>query len=341
MAETPQEQGELSLATLPKYLSDETSAWELLERLRWPTGGPVCPHCGVQDPQHYFIASRSGERRTAKGNVTYRRIWRCRSCRKQFSVLVGTIFESSKVPVHKWLLAMWLFSSAKNGVSALELQRHLGIAYQTAWFMGHRLREAAKREPLAGMLRGTIVADETWVGGEPKNRHAAKNAELKPRRMAPGELRVNQKTDKTPVLALVNPETGEVRSHVVADVTGHTLRKVISEQVDMAGSVLHTDEGGWYEQLGREFLEHNTVNHSAGEYVRGRVSTNRAEGYFAQLKRSIDGTHHNVSREHLPRYLAEFDFRYSTCKMTDAQRVQVLVDRTAGKRLTYRPLRGR
>jgi len=135
---------ELNLATLPKYLSDEASAWELLERLRWPDGEPVCPHCGTKDAKHYFISAKSGERMTAKGKVTYRRLWRCRdkACRKQFSVTVGTIFESSKLPASKWLLAMWLMGAGKNSISALELQRHLGISYQTAWFLGHRLREA-------------------------------------------------------------------------------------------------------------------------------------------------------------------------------------------------------
>lgn len=136
----------------------------------------MCPHCGVIDAAHYFIASRSGERKTRTGATTYRRLWRCRACRKQFSVLVGTIFESSKIPVSKWLLAMWLFNAGKNGVSALELQRHLGIAYQSAWFMAHRLREAMTREPLASLVTGTVVADETWVGGAPKNRTANRRA---------------------------------------------------------------------------------------------------------------------------------------------------------------------
>ena len=163
----------LNLATLPKYLSNEASAWELLERLRWPDGQPVCPHCGTKDSRHYFIAAKSGERKTKAGYVTYRRLWRCRdkACRKQFSVMVGTIFESSKIPASKWLLAMWLMRAGKNSISALELQRHLGISYQTAWFLCHRLREAMQREPVFSLLSGTVVADETFVGGAPKNRH--------------------------------------------------------------------------------------------------------------------------------------------------------------------------
>lgn len=149
------------------------------------------------------------------------------------------------------------------------------------------------------------------------------------------------KTDKTTVFSLVSPTSGEVRSRVVPNVRGHTLRKAIAEQVDVSGSVLHTDAAMHYRQLGQEFSRHEWVDHSAGEYVRGKVSTNRAEGYFAQLKRSIDGTHHHVSKEHLPRYLAEFDFRYSTCKLNDGDRLQRMIDQTPGRRLSYRPLTSR
>lgn len=136
-----------------------------MERLRWPEGRIVCPHCGVVDEKHYFIAARSGQRKTRTGAATYRRLWRCRHCRKQFSVLVGTIFESSKIPVSKWLVAMWLFGAGSNGTSARELERHLGIAYQSAWSMTHRLREAMTRKPLSTLFTGTNVSDESPVGG--------------------------------------------------------------------------------------------------------------------------------------------------------------------------------
>lgn len=320
----------LNLATLPKYLSDEASAWDLLERLRWPNGEVVCPHCGIIDPKHYFIAARSGERTTKNGTTTYRRLWKCRDCKKQFSVLVGTIFESSKVPVSKWLLAMWMFNAGKNGVSALELQRQLGIAYQTAWFMAHRLREAATREPLSTLLTGTIVADETWVGGAPKNRHANR--------------RIGSKqglTDKTPVVALVHKETGTVRTRVVANVNGENLRKVLEATCVPAETHLHTDSSNVYTKVGPEFASHGAVNHSIGEYVRDGISTNEAESFFAQFKRSLDGTHHNVSREHLHRYASEFEFRWNTRKLSDSERVQAMVDASVGKRLVYRPLTGR
>jgi transposase-like protein len=140
---------------------------------------------------------------------------------------------------------------------------------------------------------------------------------------------------KTPVLSLVNRNTGEVRSRVIPDVTAATLRKAIAEQVDMAGSRLMTDGGMQYRQFAADFQSHEWVNHLEGEYVRGDVTTNPAEGYFSQLKRSIDGTHHHVSSEHLGRYLAEFDFRYSTRKLSDTARMEQLVSQTTGRRLTY------
>jgi len=147
---------------------------------------------------------------------------------------------------------------------------------------------------------------------------------------------IKGKTAKTPVLSLVNVNTGEVRSQVVANVTGDVLRKVMAENVDMAGSYLMTDEGSQYRHLGHEFASHETVNHSEGEYARGGVSINRAENYFSQLKRSLNGTHHHVSKTHLDRYLAEFDFRYTTHKASDAERMAKLVDRVGGRRLSYK-----
>ncbi len=318
---------DLTLSKLPKYLVNEALAWELLERLRWPNGEVVCPHCGVVSKDHYFIKSRSGERTTAKGTVTFRRLWRCRDCKQQFSVLVGTIFESSKVPVSKWLLALWLMAAGKNGVSALELQRHLNVAYQTAWHMSHRLREAMAREPLHALWTGTVIADETYVGGEPKNRHA------KDRGMSR-----KGKTDKIPVVALVNKETGQARVKVIPNVNGKNLRNMLNETCNPKESHLVTDAAPVYTPLGKSYISHETVNHSAGEYVRDGITTNDAESFFAQFKRSLDGTHHNVSPEHLQRYASEFEFRWNTSKMSDGERVQCLINSVVGKRLPYRPL---
>jgi transposase-like protein len=218
-------------------------------------------------------------------------------------------------------------SSAKNGISAREVERLIGVTPETAWFMLHRLREAMKREPLAGLLSGVVVSDETWIGGDPKNRHGHK----------PGGTK--GQTSKTPVVALVDTRTGEVRSTVVPRVNGDNLRRVIERNVDMDATVLHTDSALAYKHIGPTMAGHEKVDHYSGEYVnRNGATTNHAEGYFSQLKRSIDGTHHHVSVEHLPRYLAQFDFLYSTRRLDDSVRLQRMVDQAEGRRLTYRPL---
>jgi transposase-like protein len=320
---------ELNLSTLAKHFSDEGAAWELVEKMRWPDG-PICPHCGETD-RAYFLKPRNGSRTTSTGAVSYRRLWKCAACRKKFSVLVGTIFERSQVPLSKWLLALYMMSAFKNGVAANELRRTIGVTQPTAWFMLHRLREAMRVSSFETM-RGTIVADETWIGGNPSRMNH------KTRERWEKSQRGSSNTAKTPVLSLINAATGEVRSKIVADIAGPTLRKAIAQQVDIAGSVLWTDEGRGYRHFGKEFVAHNTVNHSQDEYVdyTTGASTNKAENFFAQLARSLDGTFHHVSKEHLPRYLDEFDFRFTARKMSDTARMQRIIDQAEGRRLTYR-----
>ncbi len=316
-----------------------------MERIRW-ADCPVCPHC--HSDRVYFLKPRNGERKTRTGKVSYRRLWKCGACKKQFSVLVGTVFEDSRVPLSKWLLAVYMMCSNKNGVAAYELHRTLGVTQKTAWFMTHRIREAMKADPLADMLSGTVVADETFIGGKEHNRKKADRfprvtAATTPERIVPGQrekTRPDPHRNKTVVLSLINQETGEARSRVIPDVTGATLRKAIAAQVDMASTELHTDDNYGYRVLRPELAGHKTVNHSDDEYVRyesdGMVTTNQAENFFSQLKRSIDGTHHHVNTEHLPRYLAEFDFRYSTREMSDTARMVTAIQRSEGRRLTYR-----
>lgn len=302
-----------NLSTLAKHFSDEAEAWKLLERARWPNGS-VCPHCGVVD-RAYYLEPQSGERKTRTGKTTYRRVWKCGECRKQFSVLVGTIFEDSRIPVSKWLLAVHMLCAAKNGVSAHELHRTLGVTYKTAWFTAHRIRYAMARPPLVDKLNGEVEADETYIGGKAKGKRGRGAA------------------NKTPVLTLVE-RNGEARSQAMVAVTGENVKRVLREHVDLK-SILFTDEFGVYKVPGKEFAAHETVEHGKGEYSRGKAHTNSAEGYFSQLKRSIDGTHHHVSERHLNRYLAEFDYRYSTRKLKDGERTELAIQRTTGKRLRY------
>lgn len=315
----------VNLASLSREIVTEADAYLYLESLRW-RGEPQCAHCDGTDV--YFIEPANGvSRKSAGGTMSERRVWKCRPCRKQFSVLTGTIMHATKISVRTWVLVLFQMCSSKNGVSAREVGRMYGLCERTAWHMLHRIRSAMSGgERLVSTMRGTIVADETYYGGDPKNRHASD-----PRLTTPG-----RGTDKMPVLSLVNVTTGEARSKVVPNVRAHTLRKFMAENVDMAASTLWTDMHRPYQQIGMEFASHTAVDHEAGQYVDARgAGTNAAEGYFAQFKRSVDGTHHHVSVEHLQRYVDEFDFRYTTCHASDYARMRILGKQLEG-RLGYK-----
>jgi transposase-like protein len=262
-------------------IENEADAYRYMEGLRWPDG-PVCPHCG-NDEKHWFLTPKSADgetRKTRTGSLSARRVWRCAECKRQFSVLTGTVFHGSKVPLKTWLMVTFEMCANKNGIAAAEIQRKYKVGNKTAWFMAHRLREGMKAGAPETM-RGTIGADETFIGRSASRMNKKTRERLEQRRNAPGGLKTGEA--KTPVLSLINAETGEVRSAVVADVDGSNLRKVMSEQIDMGGSTLWTDEGSWYEQLGAEFIAHNTVNHSADDYVSTLTgaSTNQAESFFS------------------------------------------------------------
>lgn len=323
---------ELSILRLVEQIPDEASAYRFLEDMRW-RGHPVCPHCGNDDRCYFLNPANGVSRKTRTGAATQRRLWKCGEYRKQFSVLTGSVMHGTKLPIRTWCFVMFEMAANKNGVSAREIERKYDLCPRSAWFLLHRIREAMAADPVAGPFVGTIVADETFIGGRPKNKH---------QQGRPSRVRVGGGTSHLqPVLSLVNRDTGEVRSRIVADVHGSTLRKVIADEVHMSASRLHTDAGKQYRATGQEFVSHQWVDHGHHEYVRGDVTTNQAENFFSQLKRSLDGTHHHVSRVHLHRYLAEFDLRYSTRKMTDAQRTSLIVRRSAGRRLTYRAASGR
>jgi transposase-like protein len=293
----------------------EEAARKFLEEVRWPAG-PVCPHCGTVN-QAYENKSKPG-------------VYRCASdeCRKDFSVTVGTLFERSHVPLHKWLLATHLLMAGKKGVSAHQLHRMLGVTYKTAWFMAHRIREAL-REPSASPLGGAnkvVEADETYIGGKEKNKHRSKRT-----------IKGRGAVGKEAAFSLVERD-GAVRSFHLPEVTAKTLRPILNAQLDKR-SYLMTDEHGVYTVIGGSFAGHGTVNHSAEEYVRGGFwHTNTVENYFSILKRGITGTYHHVSQQHLKRYLAEFDFRYnerSGLGVSDAERAAKALKGIEGKRLTY------
>ena len=298
----------IDLITIAKHFSDEEKARELLERMRWPDG-PVCPHCGVIG-NHYRLTPKPESKRPVRPGTL-----KCKDCRKQFSITVGTIFHRSHIPLTKWLLAVYLMCSSKKGVSAHQLHRMLGITYKSAWFMAHRIREAMKQSPMATKLSGVIEADETYVGGKAKGKRGRGAA------------------NKTPVVALVQRE-GKVRSSVIERLTGENLKGYVKDNVEAVSTIM-TDELSSYKGLGDHFVKHEVIKHSAKEYVRGQVHTNTAEGYFSILKRGIGGIYHHVSKHHLPRYLAEFDFRYNARNLSDAQRTVRAIVGVTGKRLRY------
>ena len=290
--------------TNPIY-SDANKAREHLEALHWPHG-PVCPRCGTLD-------------RITKlaGKSTRPGVYKCNECAKPFTVTVGTIFEDSKIPLNKWLLAFRLLNGGKKGFSAHELHRSLGITYKSAWFLMHRIREAMKDDgaPLGGP--GSVVeADEAFVGGKKRNRLSGK--------VAP----------KKKVVALIE-RGGRARSLHVANIHGNTVRSALVTNVDRA-SALMTDEALIYKAVGKEFARHGHVLHAGRTYAKGDIHSNSAENFFSILKRGVIGTYHHWSAAHMHRYLVEFDFRYSTRNLTDTERTAEAIKGARGKRLMYR-----
>lgn len=292
--------------TSPIY-TNEDKAREHLESILWPSGA-VCPRCKA-----------TGERVTKlEGKSTRPGVYKCKDCRKPFSVTVGTVFERSHIPLTKWVMAAHLMASSKKGMSAHQLHRMLNVTYETAWFMAHRLRECMTSKP-SGPLGGTgktVEVDEAYVGGKSGNKA------------------FGPRPKKAAVVTLVE-RGGDARSFHVANVTAKTLRTVIFKNADRK-SKLATDEWLPYRPIGREFANHGAVRHGAGEYVRGEWHNNTAESFFAVLKRGINGIYHSVSEAHLHRYLVEFDFRYNARKVEDSARAAAMLGGATGKRLMYR-----
>ncbi len=304
----------MKLKNIADHFSSEEAARKFLEKTLWPDGA-ICPHCGVVG-ESYRLEPKEGSKTHVRPGV-----WKCGGCRKQFTVRVGTIFEDSHVPLHKWLLALHLICASKKGMSAHQLHRMLGVTYKTAWFMAHRIRHAMAETGILSKLVGTVEIDETYVGGKVKGKGimAAMDA-------------------KTPVVSLVE-RNGRARSFTVDHVTVKNLRPIIDEHLHEGAQVM-TDDATIYPFLlkGREG-SHDVVKHAKEEYVRreeGKViTTNSVEGFFSLLKRGIVGTFHHVSRQHLHRYLSEFDFRYNDRKIPDGERTEHAIKRVVGKRLMF------
>lgn len=309
----------MNLAQLSAIIADEAKAFEFVEAQRWPDG-PFCPHCGATD-RIYVLAGVKDK----KGRVRHG-LKKCGDCRKQFTVRVGSIFEDSPIPLGKWILAIHLMCSSKKGISANQLKRELGVSYQTAWFLTHRVRLAMTQDPLKSLLGqdgGIVEIDETYVGGQPKNNlHRNKTK-------AAGK--------KVAVMTLIDRD-GDARQFVVPDTGKRTLQAIAKPLVDKS-AVIITDGHLGYAGLDQHFQAHHSVDHSK-HFVRSVIlHTNFAESYHSLLKRGIIGSFHHVSEKHLHRYLKEFEFRWNSRKITDGERTEAAIRATEGKRLTYRPLK--
>src|SRR3984957_11870271 len=314
-----------------KPLRNEEAAYAYVEARVWPNGR-VCPHCGVVD--------RSG---ALKGKSTRIGVYKCYACRKPFTVKVGTIFEDSHVPMHLWLQAIVMMCSSKKGISSNQLHRTLGVTLRTAWHMSHRIRlMMASHGDVFGPLGGegkVVEVDETFIG---KKADAPPNPWQFSNERGWRRARNIRSGDKLTVVTLVE-RGGEARSFVADDTTSHELRKIILAQADTKRALM-TAQGRAFLSIGRQFASHETVNHSADEYVRGDAHTNTVEGFFSIFKRGMRGIYQHCDERHLHRYLAEFDFRYSNriaLGVDDGERASRAVQGALGKRLTYRTTRGK
>ena len=292
------------------WFKDDIAAREHLEATRWPDG-PVCPHCGGME--HF---------KKLEGKSHRPGLYKCYDCFGHFTVTVGTVMEGSRIPLHKWFLAIYWLCSSKKGISSHQLHRMLGITYKSAWFLAHRIREAMREGSLApvGGAGKTVEVDETFIGND---------RTIKPK----GEKKGRGYHHKYKVLSLVE-RGGRVQSFVVNDLRTKTLYPILRARIAEETRVM-TDDAGQYTRLDSEFSDHHVVRHSVGEYGRGEVHTNTIEGYFSIFKRGMKGVYQHCGKPHLHRYLSEFDFRYNHRKLTDWERTGEALKGIEGKRLTY------
>lgn len=305
----------MSVLSRPHF-HDEAKAYEHLEAVIWPEG-PTCTHCGAVDRITKVKANPA--KRIRMG------LWRCGHCKGQFTVKVGTVFEHARLPLHKALQAVYLMTSSKKGVSAHQLHRTLEITYKSAWFLAHRIREAMRSGDLApfGSGGGIVECDETFIGREPGTVKGG------------GGIRHKMK-----VLSLLDRETGRKRSMVVDGITVADVTPILIENVAREAHLL-TDDAGQYRWIGKHFASHNTTAHKSGQYVdpvNPLIHTNTIEGSFSIFKRGMRGVYQHCGKQHLHRYLAEYDFRYSFREangFNDPDRSTEALKGIVGKRLTY------
>lgn len=307
-----------------KIYQNENAARTHLEQIRWPDGAH-CPHCGSVKVKSTVMKSKPSKKNPKPKAV--KGFYHCGDCRKRFTVRTNTIYERSHIPLHKWVLATQLLCSSKKGMSAHQLHRMLGVTYKSAWFMAHRIREAMidnDTDPMGGKGKH-VQADETYIGR--KASPPTERSDGKP------FIKSGGSSYKNAVVSLVSE--GKARTFHVDRADAYTIRNILVTNVSR-DTDLHTDESRLYTKVGKEFAKHETINHSAGEYVRNGMTTNNVENYFSVFKRGMKGVYQHCSEKHLGRYLVEFDFRYNHRELEDNERAIEALKGAEGKRLTYR-----
>lgn len=304
---------------------DEKAAFEHVESVLWPEG-PVCPKCGNCDKHYKLEGVRSKPSKKNPEGIERHGLYKCAACRSQFTVRVGTIFEESKLPLHLWLQAIHLICSSKKGISSNQLARVLEITVKSGWFLSHRIRKAMHSDDLTpfGGNGTPVEVDETFIGND---------RTIKPKGVKKGGGYYH----KHKVLSLVDRESGQVRSMVVDSLKADDLAPIVRANVATEAQLM-TDEASYYTKLGREFASHEIVRHNAGEYGRGEITTNTIEGNFSIFKRGLKGVYQHCGKQHLHRYLAEFDFRYNNrvkLGVNDTERAARTLEGFAGRRLIY------
>lgn len=303
-----------SFADMLEVFPTEGKYREYLEEIIWK-GKPVCPHCGVKNKEHYKLKVK-GE---FKGQ------YKCKDCRERFTIRKGTVLESSPIPIRKWFIAMYIFTSHKKGLSSTQLAKDLGLTQKSAWFMLHRIRSIFSTNQTE-KFTGIIQSDESFIGGKNKNRHADKKVK---------DSQGRSTKDKTPVFGLLNQQEGIVNINVVSDTKAKTLKPIIEQMVEK-GAIVVTDEWGAYKGLSDNF-QHEVVKHNEGQYMNNGFHTNSIEGFWSLFKRGIYGIYHFTSKKHLSRYTDEFSYRYNTRQLLDKDRFILSLNKIDG-RLTYQQL---
>ncbi len=314
----------LSFQAILRWSDDECRGF--LEGMRWPNGA-ICPKCGAGAP--YNLERKSGSKNKVQ------KLYKCRSCRKQFTATVGSIFEDSKIPLNKWFAAIMMMCTSKKGVSAHQLHRSLDITYKSAWFMAHRVREAMREKGTLLPFTGTVEADETYIGGKPRGHNVWKErakdeAEMglrpRPKNRAPYQ-------DKVAVFGMIE-RGGLVRTIKVPQATAGTLGPILRANMDMTKARLMTDGSNVYKHIKRH-VRHDVVNHEVTYVAPNGVHTQGIENYWSLLKRGLYGVFHHVGEDYLPCYLNEFEYRFNRRKVSDAERFAALMAQTQGRLLWY------